>query len=153
MKYRKHLQDLTIPAFLLAMSSCMHMDAGPGGGTFSEVPAQALVIANGGTGEVQIIDPNTLTVVSKLAVMEGMKPHHFGSSPDGSKLLIAAISSDLSGGHGGAGGHGGGGAASTVVYQLDRAAKTLQNIFSIDATGHNAAYTRDGKSIVIGIAD
>lgn len=96
------------------------MDMSPDGGTFSQLPAQALVIANGGTGEVQIIDPATLTVVSKLAVMNGMKPHHFGSSPDGAKLLVTAISSDLSGGHGGAGGHGGGGEASTIVYQLEK---------------------------------
>ena len=143
----------TVLSTVLSTTACMNMDMGPGGGTFSQLPAQALAIANGGTGEIQIIDPATLTVVSKLAVMDGIKPHHFGSSPDGTNLLVTAISSDLSAGHGGAGGHGGGGPASTVVYQLNIGAKTLRNIFSIDATGHNAAYTRDGKMIAIGMTE
>lgn len=150
MKILQHLHTLLAPLFVLSMSSCM--DMGPGGGTFSQLPPQALIIANGGTGEVQIIDPATLSLVSKLSVMSGMKPHHFGRSPDGKKLLVTATSGDLSAGHNGAG-HSGGGTATTMVYQLDIAGKTLRDIFSVDATGHNAAYTRDGKSIVIGMAE
>ncbi len=147
-----HLKTALLCALSLSLLACSHMDTSPGGGTFSQLPPQALIIANGGTGEVQIIDPATLSLVSKLSVMSGMKPHHFGRSPDGKKLLVTATSGDLSAGHNGAG-HSGGGTATTMVYQLDIAGKTLRDIFSVDATGHNAAYTRDGKSIVIGMAE
>jgi YVTN family beta-propeller protein len=126
----------------------------PDGGTTLEIPEQAILIANGGSSSVQIIDPGTLKVVSTASVGTGMYPHHIGVAPDGSRALIVAPSADLSAGHGG-GEHGGGhgGAATTMVYALDVASGKLEDVLEVDATAHNATFTKDGKTIVLGMME
>lgn len=125
------------------------MDMSSGGGRFSAIPSPALVVANGGTGEVTIVDPTTLSVVSSVRVMSGMRPHHIAVSADRTRVLVTATSTDLSGGHGG---HAGAG-ASTMVYQLDVASRELREVISVDATAHNATFTPDGSTIVVGMME
>jgi len=125
-----------------------------GGGTFTAIPNPALVVANGGEGTVTIIDPASLTVVSSVPVAAGMHPHHLSVSPDRSRLLVTATSADLSMGHSGSGHDGGHGAtAGTVVYELHVASKQLESVITIDATAHNAAFTPDGSTIVLGMME
>jgi YVTN family beta-propeller protein len=125
----------------------------PDGGTLEAIPGPAILIANGGSGSVHIIDPSTLKVASSTAVDEGMHPHHIGVAPHGKHVLITATSADLSAGHG-TGEHGGhGAAATTTVYQLDLASGKLEGALEIAATAHNAAYTKDGKTIVVGMME
>lgn len=138
--------------FTLSAASCSSHMGDSGGGTFKSIPNPAILIANGGNSSVTIIDPATLKVVESLPVMSGMNPHHVGVSPDKSRVLITATSGDLSGGHGGTGGHGGS-AASTMVYQLSLDSRELKDVISVDATAHNAAFSRDGKTIVLGMME
>lgn len=141
-------------AVSLTAVACSHGDEG--GGTFASIPTPALLVANGGSQTVSIIDPTTLTVVDSLSVMSGMHPHHVSVAPDGSRVLITATSIDLSEGHGGGsagGGHGGGHGTGTVVYQLDLSSRVLRDVLSIDATAHNAAFTRDGATVALGMME
>jgi YVTN family beta-propeller protein len=134
--------------------ACSHGD--DGGGTFASIPTPALLVANGGSETVSILDPSTLTVVGSVSVRSGMHPHHVSVAPDGRQVLITATSADLSGGHGGGsagGGHGGGHGAGTVVYQLDVASRVLRDVLSIDDTAHNAAFTRDGATVALGMME
>jgi YVTN family beta-propeller protein len=141
-------KSLLVSASLLA-TGCMNMDMSMEG-TFETLPANAVLIANGGSGSIQVIDPQTLTVVSELSVMSGMNPHHFGISPDRAKVLVTATSGDLSAGH--AGGHGGA-AASTMIYQIDVGSRRMKNVFTVEATAHNAAFTPDGRNIVVSMSE
>jgi DNA-binding beta-propeller fold protein YncE len=86
--------------------------------------------------------------------MTGLHPHHISVSPDGARALITATSADLSLGHG-AGAHAGhgGGAVSTVVYQLDIASRELREVITLDATAHNAAFTKDGATVVLAMME
>ncbi len=136
----------------LAAASCSSHMADAGGGIFESIPSPAILIANGGNSTISIIDPATLQVVESLPVMSGMNPHHVGVSPDKSRVLITALSGDLSGGHGGTGGHGGG-AESTIVYQLSLDSREITDVISIDATAHNAAFSSDGNTIVLGMME
>jgi len=120
-----------------------------GGGTFSSIPNPALVIANGGEGTVTIIDPATLSVVSSVAVASGLHPHHVSLAPDRSRVLVTATSVDLAMGHSG-GGHGSG---SSQIYELNVASKELKSIITVDATAHNAAFTPDSATIVLGMME
>lgn len=134
--------------------ACSHGD--DGGGTFASIPTPALLVANGGSQTVSIIDPTTLTVVDSISVRSGMHPHHVSVAPDGTRVLITATSTDLSGGHGGGaggGGHGGGHGSGTMVYQLDLASRELRDVLSVDATAHNAAFTRDGATVALGMME
>ncbi len=118
-------------------------DAGP-----STIPNPAIVVANGGSSSVMVIDPETLDVVAELPVASGYHPHHVGLSPDGSRVLISATTTDLSEGHGG--GHTGHGSdASTKIYALDVASGSLDSILDVDATAHNAAFSSDGATIYL----
>jgi len=125
-----------------------------GGGKFASIPNPALLIANGGSGVVSIVDPATLKVVGSIPVMAGMHPHHVSVSPDKKCVLITATGADLSAGHDGTAhaGHGGA-AASTMVYLLDVASRELRDIITVDATAHNAVFTRDGATIVLGMME
>jgi YVTN family beta-propeller protein len=125
-----------------------------GGGEFALIPNPALVVANGGSGVISIVDPATLTVVSTVPVMDGMHPHHVSLSPDKTRVLITATSADLSAGHGGNAhaGHGGA-AARTIVYMLDVAARELREVITVEATAHNAVFTRDGATIILGMME
>jgi YVTN family beta-propeller protein len=125
-----------------------------GGGKFASIPNPAVLIANGGSGVVSIVDPATLKVVGSLPVMAGMHPHHVSVSPDKTRVLITATSADLSAGHSGTahGGHGGA-AASTMVYLLDVASRELRDVITVGATAHNAVFTRDGATIVLGMME
>lgn len=122
---------------------------------FESIPNPALLVANGGSGEVTLINPTTLAVVGSLPVMAGMHPHHLGIAPDGSKVLITATSADLSMGHAAAGEHAshGGEDASTMVYQLDLSSQHLTSVLEIAATAHNAAFTTDGSTIVLSMME
>ncbi|MBC7173637.1 MAG: hypothetical protein H5U40_14450 [Polyangiaceae bacterium] len=127
-------------------------EAAGGGGTFASIPNPAILVANGGAGTVTVVDPATLSVVSSIGVMEGMHPHHIGLSPDGLSAVVTATSVDLSVGHDvSGGGHGGG--ASTMVYLLDLASRELREVLTVGATAHNAAFTPDGSSIVLGMME
>lgn len=158
---------VTAASLLLVLAGCSSGDdatlghaaptAPSSGGTeedhkFASIPSSALVIANGGSGVISIFDPETLEVVGSLPVMEGMHPHHVSVSPDKARVLITATSADLSAGHGGAADHGGA-TASTMVYLLDLSTRELQDVIAVDATAHNAAFTRDGETIVLGMME
>ncbi len=143
-----------------ASSSSAHSTEGEptgdaGGQAFGAPPSPVLLVANGGTGEVTLIDPSTLEVVGSLPVMSGMHPHHIGVAPDGSKALITATSTDLSQGHASSGGHSahGGEAARTIVYQLDVQSGELTGVLELEATAHNAAFTTDGSAIVLSMME
>ncbi len=141
-------------AVSLTAVACLHGDEG--GGTFASIPTPALLVANGGSQTVSIIDPTTLTVVESLSVISGMHPHHVSVAPDSTRVLITATSTNLSGGHGGGaagGGHGGGHGTGTVVYQLDLSSRVLRGVLSIDGTAHNAAFTRDGATVALGMME
>jgi DNA-binding beta-propeller fold protein YncE len=141
-----------VSAFAAGCSSGGHEE---GGGTFTSIPNPALVIANGGSETISIIDPATMTVVSELPARSGMNPHHISISPDRSRVLITAPSADLAAGHAG-GGHGGGhggSAASTTVYLIEVGSRVMREVITVDATAHNAAFTRDGASIVLGMME
>lgn len=142
--------SLLSPSFLLLSVACSSHSMDSGGGTFKAIPNPAILIANGGNGNISIIDPVSLTVVESLSVMSGMNPHHVGLSPDKTRVLITATSGDLSGGHGG--GHGSS-EASTMVYQLSLVSRDLNDIITVDATAHNAAFSRDGKAILLGMME
>ncbi len=126
-----------------------------GGGTerLTSIPNPAVLVANG-NGTVTVIDPTSLEIASSAAVMEGMHPHHVSVSPDGIRVLITATTADLSLGHSAPShaGHGGS-SASTMVYSLDLESRELQDIITIDATAHNAAFTPDGTTIVLGMME
>lgn len=134
-------------------------DAGDGVGdheevvSFDAVPNPAIVVAVGGDGAMSIIDPGTLGVVDTVAVEAGMHPHHLGVAADRTRVLITATSADLSLGHGSVHGGAHGAASSTRVYLLDVAQQRLQNIITVDATAHNAAFTPDGSTIVLGMME
>lgn len=126
--------------------------------SFGAIPRPAILIANGGTGELTLIDPSSLEITRSIAVMAGMHPHHVGVSPDKSKALVTATSADLSLGHGTAGGehgggHAGGAALSTMLYQLDLNMGNVSHVLTVDATAHNASFTRDGASIVLSMME
>ena len=126
-----------------------------GGGAFAAIPTPAILVANGGSGSVAIIDPATLKVVGSLLVMSGMHPHHVSVSPDHKRVLITATSGDLSEGHGSAAhgsGHGGA-SASTMIYELDLTSRKMRDVITVEATAHNAAFTPDGKTIVLGMME
>jgi YVTN family beta-propeller protein len=128
-------------------------DGLPDGGAQLSIPNPAILIANGGSNSIQIIDPATLKVVATAPVDTGMHPHHISVAPDGSRALIVAPSADLSAGHGG-GEHGGhGDAATTVIYDLDLASGKLESLLAVEATAHNAAFTKDGKTIVLAMME
>ncbi len=131
-----------------------------------------LYVANGSTSSVSILDPYTLKLIETLALDSEYRPHHWALSPDGKSVLLSAPNADLSGGHGGsaeepdaggsAGGgahgavHGGGGQASeamSAVYRIDTATRKATRLAEIDATVHNAAYTRDGKQVLLGMME
>lgn len=139
---------------LAACSSARRDSTSDDSGTFTSIPNPALLIANGGSGLVSLVDPATLEVVASMPVMDGMHPHHVSVSPDKSRVLITATSADLSAGHSGTAhaGHGGA-AASTMVYLLDVTSRELRNVITVDATAHNAAFTRDDASIVLAMME
>ncbi|MEO8182410.1 MAG: hypothetical protein ABI895_26535 [Deltaproteobacteria bacterium] len=124
-----------------------------GGGTFASIPNPALVVANGGTGTVHIIDPTTLAVVSSVSAGLGLHPHHVAVAPDKTAVLITATSADLSEGHGGEHGGGHGAAATTFVYRIDVASREMKKAITVDAIAHNAAFTPDGNLIVLGMME
>lgn len=124
-----------------------------GGGTFTAIPNPALVVANGGTGTIQVIDPAALSIVSSVSVGSGLHPHHIAVAADKSAVLITATSADLSEGHGGEHGGGHGASATTTVYRIDIASREMTEVISVDATAHNAAFTRDGATIVLGMLE
>lgn len=136
-----------LPVLLAACGDDMNMASD----TFPSLPDQALVIANGGSEEVTVVDPATLTVIGSVSVMEGMHPHHISIAPGKTHALITATSADLSLGHG-SGGHGTA-AASTMVYLLDAGTRTLRDVLTVSATAHNATFTPDGTSIAFGMME
>ena len=133
--------------------SCADSDA-PEEAKVGSIPSPALVIANGGSGNIAIVDPRSSMVVSTLTVADGLHPHHIGLSPDGAQLLVSAPSTDLSLGHG-SGGHAGhgDGETRTVIYRLDIATSELKNIIEVDATAHNAVFTPDGSGIAFSMME
>lgn len=120
---------------------------------FASIPNPALIVANGGNETVTVIDPSTMTVVGTVSVMEGMHPHHLGISPDKTRVLITATSADLSVGHGASAHEGHGAAASTMVYQLDVTSGQFRDVVTIEATAHNALFTPDGETVVLGMME
>ncbi len=124
-------------------------------GALDAIPTPAILVANGGSGSVAIIDPATLQVAASLPVLSGMHPHHVSVSPDRKRVLITATSGDLSLGHGSAvhgSGHGGEN-ASTMIYELDLTSRQMRDVITVAATAHNAAFTPDGKTIVLGLLE
>ena len=132
----------------------------------------ALYVANGSTSSVSILDPDTLKLIETLELDSEYRPHHWALSPDGKAALLSAPNVDLSDGHGGSAqepdaggspgggahgaGHGGGSPASAVmsaVYRIDTATRKATRLAEIDATVHNAAYTRDGKQVLLGMME
>ncbi len=124
------------------------------GTSFSGIPNPAILIANGGSSPLTIVDPESMSEVLSLAVREDLHPHHISVSADGKRALITATSADLSAGHG-AGAHGAGHttAASTIVYELDLTSRQLRDAITIEATAHNAAYTHDGALIALAMLE
>ncbi len=158
----KQLENFAIP-LLIALIGCSTDNSADRGGaapaddagaTFSSLPNPAILIANGGSSSLMVVDPSTMTVASSLTVRDGLHPHHVGLAPDGSRVLITATSADLSAGHGG-GAHGAGheAAASTAVYELDVGSRVLREVITIDATAHNAAFTQDGAFIALSMSE
>ncbi len=136
-------------------SSATDAGAVEGDGALDAIPTPAILVANGGSSVVSIIDPTTLKLVGSLPVMSGMHPHHVSVSPDHKRVLITATSGDLSEGHGSAAhgaGHGGA-SASTMIYELDLTSGQMRDVITVAATAHNAAFTPDGKTIVLGMME
>lgn len=143
-------------------------DSGTAVGDAGEAAAASLYVANGGSSSVSVIDPISLKVIDVLKLDAEYRPHHLSVSPDGKTVLLAAPNADLAGGHGGAAGgghsgatsadagaHGGGGAATVMsaVYAIDAATRKERRLAEIDATVHNAAFTRDGKQVLLGMME
>jgi YVTN family beta-propeller protein len=117
------------------------------------IPNPSILVANG-EGSLQVIDPATLKVVAAADVDVDMHPHHISIAPDRTRALITAPSEDLSAGHGGGahgGGHGAG--ASSAIYALELATGELKKVLEVNATAHNAAFTKDGKTVVLGMME
>ncbi len=163
---------LTLCCLALATAACGSSSDGEKPGNGGAGSTSALYVANGSTSSVSILDPDTLKVLDTLELDKEYRPHHWALSPDGKTALLAAPNADLSGGHGGsaeapdAGGspgggahgavHGGGGEASeamSAVYAINTVTRKATRLAEIDATVHNAAYTRDGKQVLLGMME
>lgn len=113
-----------------------------------ELPREVIFVANGGSANVSVIDPSTLEVVATLSTAAGLFPHHFARSPDGMRLLLSAVSTDLSGGHAG---HGA--AGTTAIFALDIQRGEVTRLVDVDATAHNAAFIEDGATLVVAMSE
>lgn len=154
--FRFSIRTLFLLGWLAQLTACLGGASGLenesiDGGTFSSLPNPAILIANGGAGTASIIDPSTLSVVSSVPVESGFHPHHLGESPDGGRVLMTATRADLSMGH--SGGHHGHGAGSpeTIVYLIDLTSREMRSVIRQAATAHNAAYTVDGRELVLSL--
>ncbi len=92
------------------------MNMKSGGGAFAPLPNRKIVVASASAGQVRVIDPSTLCSQRKLIVIHVMQPPHFDSSLDRQKILIPAISDDLSDGNAHAGVPGDCGIVRTSVH-------------------------------------
>lgn len=117
-----------------------------------ELPNPALVVASGSAAEISVLDPESLHVVATFPVERALHPHHVGVSPDGTRVLVTALSADFEGGHAM---HGAAGAAEnrTLVYELDLEAGELAQVVDVPVTAHNAVYVADGRYTMLAMAE
>ncbi len=157
---------LTGIAAAACTSSSDNKNQGGGGASLA-----TLYVANGSTSSVSVVDTETLKVVDTIQLDREYHPHHWGLSPDGKTALLAAPNADLSAGHGAepdadaggaeggglhGGAHAGGGGASeamSAVYAINTSTRKSVRLAEIDATVHNAAFTRDGKQVLLGMME
>lgn len=142
----KNLHVAALMTFLIAIGGCGKDDDSSDRTSLGVIPNPALIVANGGAGLVQIINPATGTVVATAPVDDEFYPHHLSISHDGAHVLMTATGTDLSGGHGG--GHGGG-AAGSRVYRIDTATGEFTKVLSLDATVHNAAFLGESDDFAL----
>jgi YVTN family beta-propeller protein len=123
----------------------------------SPFPDASLLVANGGSGSISVIDAATLQVVQTIDIDPDLRPHHLSLSFHRRALLISTSSADLSAGHGASvGGHDGHGGTSarSRIYMLDITNGALRKFLDIDATVHNAAYSHaEDDPVVLGMME
>jgi YVTN family beta-propeller protein len=85
----------------VAVSACGHDEHGgpPGSVPITAVQTDAVYVINGGDATITVIDAQSNAVLGTIALENMVYPHHIYQGAAGSRLLVAAIGEDLSGGH------------------------------------------------------
>ncbi len=162
-----------LPTFLLAIISSLALAcdsssssptsepelpaAPPPAAWTSPFPDASVLVANGGSGTLSVIDAASLEVIRTIDIDRELRPHHLSLSFHRRALLVTTSSADLSAGHGasaaGPAGHGGGTALSRI-YMLDITNGQLRKFLEVEATVHNAAYSHaEDDPIILGMME
>ena len=123
----------------------------------SPFPDASVLVANGGSRTLSVIDAASLEVIRTIDIDPELRPHHLSLSFHRRGLLISTSSTDLSAGHGastaGHSGHGGANPRSRI-YMLDITNGELHKFLDVDATVHNAAYSHaEDDPIIFGMME
>jgi YVTN family beta-propeller protein len=123
----------------------------------SPFPDASVLVANGGSRTLSVIDAARLEVIRTIDIDPVLRPHHLSLSFHRRALLISTSSTDLSAGHGAStGGHAGPGGENpqSRIYMLDITNGELRKFLEIDATVHNAAFSHaEDDPIVLGMME
>jgi len=116
-----------------------------------------IYVAEGGSGDIAVIDAVTNTLIGIQPVVNVGFLHHLSLSPDRTMLIVSDPGEDMSsggsGGHGGAGEHGGMMMDESHILVLNSI--TLLEVGRLDIEGvvHNATVTPNGLSLLFNNAD
>ncbi|MFN0249459.1 MAG: hypothetical protein ACKV2T_21415 [Kofleriaceae bacterium] len=128
---------------LVLVGACGHHEAELASTPIAPVTADAVFVVNGDDSSLSVIDTGSDEVIGTIQLENVDYPHHIYLSPDGARILVAVVGSDLSGGH--SGGHGGHGAAGGAVLALDASTGAMEVARRLDAPNHNAVFAPDGS--------
>jgi YVTN family beta-propeller protein len=110
--------------------------------TGEAVTKSAFYVVNGGNASISVVDPNSKSVLSTIALSGATFPHHMSLEAGSDRLVVAVPGMDLSGGHDGAmaGMHG-----SLIVLDAKTGATEITR--TLDAMNHNGIFSPDGNEI------
>jgi YVTN family beta-propeller protein len=114
-----------------------------------DISQDVVFVADGGSGDIAVIDPATNTLIGIQPIDSVGFLHHLYLSADRTKLIVSDPNEDLSSGHESNGGHGG--ENETMVSRiilLDSRTLLETNRITFEGMTHNATMTPDGEFII-----
>lgn len=115
-----------------------------------DLSGDVVLVADGGSGDIAVIDPASNTLVGLQPVDTIRFLHHLYLTPDRSQLIVSDPGENLTGGHGG--GHGGGENLSRVVILEVRTLREQSRV-TVQGVVHNGVVTPDGSTLLLGNAE